>query len=1187
MKNLLPTRFKAGLLVMAFCVAETPGWSQTLAMTRQVARKAKTAIAPETRPLKDVLREIKSRYNVDILLEGGLIDGIRVAAEVVDFNQSVERNLTKILRPNQLHYKKIKAGSYLILDEKKGPKSTDDQPLTYIHSEGFGNQLPGEKSAEDSALPSGRGAETVADVTVRGKVTDDEKGSGLPGVSVVLKGTQRGATTDPDGNFSIVVPDGKAVLVFSFVGYEAQEVTVGNRTSINISLKADTKSLNEVVVVGYGTQKKANLTGAVSTVGGEVLESRPLVNLAQGLQGLVPNLNININSGAPGRGATYNVRGTTSINGGGPLVLVDGVQMDPNLINPADVASVTVLKDAASAAVYGVRGAYGVILITTKTPKKNAPLRVNYSGSITTTRPTRLPKYVNSVQYIRMHREADATGASSGGSQATEKFTELDLANAEKYLADPANNLPVYVDPGNPSKYRYVGNTDWIAEQYPGWAPMTDHNLSLSGGEGRTSFVASLGYLGQKGILDVANETFRRYNANLKVSTEVTKWMDLNFRFNLNRTEGNRPTPANTGGTAESWISNDLRPIMPVYHPDGNFSGQGSFTNPIALATLNGRSLDKANDLWLTGAIVLRPIEGLRVEANYTWNGYNRNIERHWKEYNEYGANGVLLGTFPWSRPSRVTEAYNTDTYTALNAYAEYQRTFGTKHNIKALVGYNQELKQMKFDSSSIKNLIDQTIPAPNLNNDPAPGIGASRGEWAVSGTFFRLNYDYAGKYLLELNGRYDGTSRFPRGNRYVFLPSISAGWRISEEPFFKPLQNVVNDLKFRGSYGTLGNQAGDVLGNYPYLATMSAGLVNYIFGGQRGGGVGTPGLISANFTWEKVTTMDLGVDFSLFNNRLITNFDWYIRDTKDMIVGASPLPAVLGTSAPRQNAANLRTKGWELSTTWRDRINKDWTYEVTLALSDYTARITKYDLNTTNSITNLGNGNYYNGQRLNEIWGFETAGFFATDDAAAQVDQKQIWGGTWLAGDIQYKDQNGDGKITRGVNTLSDPGDQKVIGNSTPRYQFGLNLSTQYRNFDFTMLVQGIGKRDLALSGRQFWGFTSEWDVPLQPILDYWTPENTGAYYPRMRFGGGGNFQPQTKYLQNGAYARLKNISLGYTLPRALTNKIKLQTVRVYVTGQNLFEVTKFYKALDPETFSQGAYPLNRALSGGIQIGL
>ncbi len=1016
---------------------------------------------------------------------------------------------------------------------------------------------------------------------IRGTVTDDG-GSGLPGVSILQKGTQSGTVTDANGKFELDVSNERAVLVFSFVGYISQEIEVGNKTSLEVKLKVDTKALEEVVVVGYGTQTKANLTGAVASVSGKVLESRPLVNIAQGLQGLVPNLNINLNSGAPGKGASYNIRGNTSINGGGPLILVDGVQMDPNLINPADVASVTVLKDAASAAIYGVRGAYGVILITTKTPNKNNPLRVNYSTSYTSSRPTRLPKYVNSVDYIAMYREADATGGRTGGTQASNKFTDLDAENAQKYFNDPVNNLPVYVDPGNPAIYRYVGNTDWIKELYSGSAPMMDHNLSLSGGENKTSFVASLGYLNQKGILKITDQKFRRYNTSLKINTEVAKWLDFNFKMSLNRTENFTASDRNRAGMAESRIGGDLRPNMPVYHPDGNFSGQGNWTNPIALAQLNGRMKTLANDLWLTGGFVIKPISGLRIVSNFTWNNYQRNEQEHQKEYYEYGVDGILLGSFPWTKPTRVIERNDNDYYTVINSYADYEFNTGGKHYLKAMVGYNQELKQSKFVSTSVKNLIDPTLPAINLNNDDRPIVGGSQGDWAVSGTFFRLNYDYAKKYLIEVNGRYDGTSRFPRGNRYVFLPSVSAGWRISEESFFAPLTNVVNDLKLRASYGKLGNQAGDQLGNYPYLTTMPTGTVPYIFGSQQGTAVGTPGLISPNFTWEKVTSSDIGLDFDLLQNRLTTSFDWYIRETKDMIVGAFPLPSVLGTNPPRRNAADMQTKGWELSTTWKDKINADWSYNITLALSDYTSKITKYDLNETKTI-----GSRYQGERLGEIWGYETDAFFKTDDEAANFDQKQLWGGTWLAGDIRYADLDGDGKITRGTNTVENAGDRRIIGNSTPRYQFGVNLSTQYKDFDFTILFQGIGSRQVAVGGQEFWGFTNEWQIPLQHNLDHWSPENTGAYFPRLRLGGGGNFQTQTKYLQNASYMRMKNLSLGYAVPQMLTNRIHLKNVRVYATAQNLFEFTKFYKSQDPETVSQNTYPLNRAISVGLQIGL
>lgn len=1021
---------------------------------------------------------------------------------------------------------------------------------------------------------------------VRGKVTATEGTEGLIGVSVGVKGTTLGTLTDAAGNYALEVNDANAILVFSYIGYQTQEVALNGRATVNVQLAPSTETLEEVVVVGYGTQKKENLTGSVATVNAKELESRPLTNLGQGLQGLVPNLNITRNTGAPGQGANFNIRGNTSINGGSPLVLVDGVQMDPNLINPDDVESVTILKDAASAAIYGVRGAYGVILITTKRPKKDAPLSISYSGNYTLTRPTRMPEYLNSVDYIRMHREADRNGRISGGSVASEGFTRQDSLLAQAYLSNPAANSPVYPDPGNPSKYRYVGNTDWIEELYPGWAPQMQHNLSAAGGQGKTSFVASLGYFDQKGLLKVADETYDRYNAGLKVNTEAASWLDLNFRMTLNHVASDKPTPANHGGLSTGWISGDLRPIMPVYHPDGNYAGQGSFTNTVALARLNGRTTNKINDLWLTGGLVARPVKNVSLTADYTWNPYTANYQQHYKEYSEYGVDGVFLGVFPWSRPSRLIRQATNDNYFALNAYANYENTFGAQHYFKATVGYNQELKQINNYSASVKNLIDQTLPAINLNNDDKPIVGGQEGEWALSGTFFRLNYIFRDKYLLEVNGRYDGTSRFPSDNRYTFLPSVSAGWRLSEEEFFSGLKGIVNDLKLRASYGTLGNQqlgAGYSTANYyPYLPTMSAGQIGHIFGNGLGVAVNPPGLVSTAFTWEKVTSKNIGLDLGVLDNRLTTSFDWYIRDTKDMITGGFPLPAVLGTAVPSKNAADLRTRGWELSLNWRDDIGEDFSYDVALALSDNTSEITRFELNPNKTI-----GNFYEGFEFGEIWGYETAGYFQTDDEASAADQSRLWNGTWMAGDIRYRDLNGDGKINPGASTVGDPGDRKIIGNSSPRYAYGLNLGLRYKGFDFGAFIQGIGKRDLMLGGNYFWGFGSEWDVPMVYHTDYWRPDNTGAEYPRLRFGGGGNFQTQTKYLQNAAYMRLKNLTLGYSLPATWINKVKMQRLRVYVSGENILEFTQLHEAFDPEIPNARDYPLNRALSFGLQLGL
>jgi TonB-linked SusC/RagA family outer membrane protein len=889
-----------------------------------------------------------------------------------------------------------------------------------------------------------------------------------------------------------------------------------------------------------------------------------------------------VGNGRPGTGATFNIRGITSINGGTPLILVDGVQMDPNQIDPNDIDNVSILKDASSSAIYGVRGAFGVVLITTKQGKKNTAMNIDYSFAYTLTSPTRLPKTMNSVDYIKTFLEADATGAISNGSRGSAPYspTSTDLQKAIEYVNNPTPANSVYVDPAFPNMYRYVANTDWVKELYADYAPEQQHNISLTGGSDNTTYKASLGYFNQEGLAKTGNQNFNRYNGTLKLKSDLKSWLGVNFSMLLNRINDNSLSPTNTGGSAEL-AGGDLRSIMPVKHPDGNFAGQGIFTNPVAIATYNGRSLSYSNDLWLSGGFELKPFKNFKIVADYTWNSYTFNKTESLKAYSEYGVNGVFLSVYPWTTPSRVTESNNNDTYTATNAYAQYENTFASKHYLKAMAGYNQELKHTKSISARAKNLLNQDFPVLSLNNDDKPVVGAGIQEWAVSGSFFRVNYAFDNRYLLEVNGRYDGTSRFGRGNRYAFQPSISAAWRISQEKFFSPLKSVFNDLKLRASYGTLGNQ--QLTSNYPYIATMGYGTTGYIFGTQTQNYISAPGLVSEEFSWEKVTTKNIGLDLGLMNNRMTGSFDFYTRDTKDMVVAGTPLPTVLGTSAPSRNAADLRTKGFELSIGWNDKINDDLRYNVSLALSDYQAEIMKYDLNPNNLITT-----YYVGQKIGEIWGYETQGFYATDADAAKVDNTKIWGGKWLAGDIQYRDLDKDGKTTPGNNTLTNPGDRRIIGNNTPRYQYGINTGLTYKGFDFTMFFQGVAKRDLALSGNFFWGYSSEWNTVTEALVgSYWTPDHTDAYFGRLRLNGQPNQQVQTKFLQSGAYLRMKQITLGYTIPQSIVNKVNINRLRIYVTGQNLFEFTKIYKNFDPEQPSQGSYPINRALSFGVQLSL
>ncbi len=1015
---------------------------------------------------------------------------------------------------------------------------------------------------------------------IKGSVTSDS-GEPLIGVTVKVAGGQ-GAVTDIDGNFSVNAAPG-TMLTFSYTGFKTQTAKAQN--GMRVVLESDVSNLNEVVVVGYGTQKKANLTGAVASVNGAVLENRPISNIGQGLQGVVPNLNVTMGrGGAPGASASFNVRGTTSLNGGEPLVLVDNVQMDPNLVNPDDIESISVLKDAASAAIYGARAAYGVILITTKKGKLNSRPTVQFSASGYWQKPAVEMHNVNSLDYLRM---IDIAYQNSGGSG--HYFDPLVYSYAEKY-ANGTYDQPVFYDKAyNASKYGYCGNTDWWNELYKTSFSQI-YNASISGGSEKTSYYVSLGANNQGGILKATDEKYNKYNANINVTSEVTPWMEVSAKIAHTYTTEMHPTGGTTAmnSTPYSGLSpysgmmkSDLSPLMPVKHPDGHYAGQGNFTNPVAIQAQGGNAHYRQNDLWMTGAVKLTPIKGLVVNADYTWNFYGLSSTQHVRNFYDYTAVPGTENYYPWTNPNSVTKVNNDDYYSSFNAFAEYSLALAeNSHNLKFMVGYNQEKKRTQYYYAGRKDLINPDNPAINqATGDMA--IDGNMGQWAVNGTFARINYDYQGRYLLELNGRYDGSSKFKKGYRYQFFPSVSLAWRVSEEKFFEGMKTWWDNLKLRGSYGSLGNQV--VSGNFPYLATYG---INSKYGALLGGklpvAITAPGLVSASFTWETVNQIDLGFDASFLRNRLNVSFDWYRRNTKDMLVDGEALPAVLGADVPRMNAADLKTLGWELSLEWNDRLPFGLSYHVKGVLSDYQSTITKF-----NNPTGLIN-KYYVGRKLNEIWGYVSNGLFQSDEeAAAHANQSYLYGGKWGAGDVRYEDLNGDNKINDGDNTLGKPGDRKVIGNSTPRFAYGITAGCEYKGFDFEMFWQGIGKRDWfpGQGSAAYWGFTNEWQTPLTTSLDYWTTENRNAFFPKPGWNNGGNRVASTRYLQSASYCRLKSVTLGYTIPKAILDKVGVSRLRVYITGENLFTFTPLIKAFDPETLNNLTYPINKKLAVGLNL--
>lgn len=1017
-------------------------------------------------------------------------------------------------------------------------------------------------------------------------VVTDTTGETVIGASVVVKGTTNGTITGLDGDFSLSGVTKGSILVVSFVGYQNTEVK-WNGQPLTIVLKEDTKVLDEVVVVGYGTQKKANLSGAVAAVDGKVLQDRPITNIGQGLQGVVPNLNITMNNGgAPGATSSFNIRGNTSLNGGSPLVLVDNVQMDANLVNPDDIESISVLKDAASASIYGARAAYGVILITTKKGKKSDKPTVSLSATGYWQSPALTFHNVNSMQYLTMMDEAYQNDGGSG-----HYFKSQVYQYAEDYFNGKYDS-PVFFDTAYDTyKYGYCGNTDWWDELYKTSFSQI-YTANISGGNDRTTYYASVSMNDQGGILKAGDDKYNKYNANVNISSNITKWLSVSAKIAHTYTDELHPTGGTTAmnSTAYSGLSSysgmmkgDLSPLMPVKHPDGHYAGQGSYTNPVAIMEQGGNAQYKQNDLWMTGAVKITPIKGLVINADYTWNFYGKSSNQHVQNFYDYTAVPGTENYYPWTNPSSVTVTNNDDYYNAFNAFAEYTFSLKEKHNFKVMVGYNQENKHKKYHYAGRKNLIDSSNPSLNLAyGDMA--MNGSETHWSVNGFFARINYDYKGKYLLELNGRYDGSSKFPHGDRYAFFPSASVAWRVSEEKFWEPIRGWFDNFKLRASYGSLGNQALDEsrYGNFPYLATYGINTkYGALLNGTRPVAVSVPGLVSASFTWETVNQIDFGFDASFFGGRLNTSFDWYRRNTKDMLTAGQALPAVLGTSVPQENAADMKTVGWEVSLEWNDRLSNGFGYHIKGVLSDYQASITKFS-NPTKLL-----GTHYVGEKLNEIWGYVSNGLFQSDEDAKAADQSYLSGGSWGAGDVKYEDLNNDGKIDIGKNTLDDSGDRKIIGNSTPRYSYGITAGFDYKGFDFEMFWQGIGKRDYWLGGSQFWGFTDEWCTPLTSSLDYWTEDNRDAYFPRLHHYGvnGGNHQVSTRYLQNAAYLRLKNVVLGYTIPRSITEKVKISRLRVFVQGENLLTFTPLIDSYDPETLNNMTYPINKKISVGLNL--
>ncbi len=1035
-------------------------------------------------------------------------------------------------------------------------------------------------------------------VPVTGKVSSEDDNSPLIGATVTEKGTTNGTTSDVDGNFRLDVSP-NATLVVSFIGYVAREVPVRNASTLSISLTPDQQQLQDIVVVGYGTQKKVNLTGAVGMATSERLESRSVANVGEGLQGVIPNLNITVRNGDPASSPAFNIRGFTSINGGEPLILVDNVPMDLNRINPNDIASVSVLKDASAAAIYGARAAFGVILIETKNARKGKT-RITLNTQISLAKPIlNMNVMEDPYEYVQIWNKAAIR------TQGTPLYNDDFVQNTKAWVENPTLENAWKADNG---VLQFYGFNDYQKKLVTDFAPAGQHNLSISGGSEHTDYYVSVGYLHKDGYLRDNNSRFNRYNVLMKADFKINKWLSLNEQIVFNSQNNDRPTEYSWDVYTNSLAR--IGTVMPIQFPDlphyiepgdrekylpyiGKYFGG---TNFFPYLMEGGRETFTNNDLWLRTGATATPMKGLKLVANFSYQIFNRNFQNVRSKVDIVSQDLLAANpiTHGFSSPDFLRRDANYNRSYVFNAFGEYNVDFKNSHHLTGILGFNQEWYHFDYLTATAYSLITPSVPNIHATTGAQQTDGGAA-HVALRGAFYRLNYNYKEKYLFEASGRYDGTSRFPKDGRFGFFPSFSAGWRISNEGFMSGTNDWLDNLKIRVSYGTLGNQ---LLGNnyYPYISTMNSGIPNayplILAGATPQLNILWPNLVSPSLTWERVTSRNLGLDFTTLHSRLDMSLDIYTRDTKNMLRSRT-YPSILGATPPQENAADLRTQGWELSLTWKDRIKSDFRYDITLALSDWTSRITKYE--------NPGGdfSDYYVGKQIGEIWGFETAGIFQTENEISEAPSQANIGANWKPGDIRYADLNGDGIISRGSATLNDPGDVTIIGNTTPRYQFSVNTGLNYKNWGFNFFFQGVGKMDMWPSTNSwtwFFPFKSRY-MESWAISESWSEDNRDAYYPAPSLAYDNreskNYNVQSRFLQQAAYVRLKNVMLSYDLPPKLLQRLGTRDMQIYLTGMNLWEFSRIRKPLDPESIPEttsgtvGAieFPMQRIYTIGARV--
>ncbi|MCG1035414.1 TonB-dependent receptor [Polaribacter sp. DS7-9] len=1006
----------------------------------------------------------------------------------------------------------------------------------------------------------------------------DQNDMPLPGATIVEVDSEHGTFTDFNGKFSLLLKKLPSIIKVSFMGFKSQEVSVNSLEFTTIRMDEDNNSLGEVVIVGYGKTSRKKISTAVGTIDTKNIEKRPVADVSSSLQGLSPGLNITQSSGKVGSEPIINIRGFTSINGGSPLILIDGIEGELSTLNPDDVESISVLKDAGAAAIYGARGSFGVVLVTTKNAD-NGSLQVNIGVTTAINSPTMNTDFLTDP-YKAVSIVDESFRNNSGASYTG--YTDEDMQALYEVSQDPSLARVIIDQRNGRDQYVHYGATDWWNTYFRKTYPTQIYSASISGGTEKLKTYFSYRNYQSKGILKVQDDTYSKYNLRNKTDIQATDWLTFSNNMQYNSSKDLEHGGSQYGNYNDVWSSNMWVHALPSYvpvNPNGGALWRTELNNytigdGLYASLLQGNSKQQTNDNEFSNiaSIEIKPIAGITLNANYAirrsnFNRYQRSTRI---PYSIYPEKIDLMGN------DFLNEFRTESKYDALNIYGEYKGSFGN-HKLKTTIGFNQETFLTQSVVASKQNLISDDLVSLGLATSNPTATG-SASEWSLQGLFYRVTYDYKDKYVVELNGRYDATSRFPSDYRWGFFPSTSVAWLINKEDFLKNLTgNTFDLLKFRGSYGSLGNQNID---DYAYFPTMPNGLYDYALNGSQLNYIESPALNPTEITWEKVSTLDFGLDFAILDSRISASFDWFMRDTEGMLSPGATLPSVLGTGSPLENAADLRTKGFEFSLNYVDSFElsgEPFSYSFTGNLSNSKTKITRFE-NPSLSLVD-----FYEGMTIGELWGYRIDGLFqSAEEIANHADQSFVSnrissGGGLQPGDVKYKDLDGDGYVGEGENTVNDSGDREVIGNSAPQYLYSFTASAEWKGFDFSVFFQGVGKQDWYPNSdsRIFWGpYNRPYNSYIRKDLanEIWTPENTDAYFPR-NYGyvalGGSLEKVNDRYLQNVAYLRLKNLTVGYTIPDNVLFKSSTTKLRFYFSGENLLTFSPLTDYIDPEAAS------------------